>query len=99
MSKYCLLVMMFLLMVSVGCVTIRVHKEQVLNKESGEIEGLVTDYKYSRWLGSQNIEGFKMESPEGGKVEVGKQNGLSTLDTTLGDIAATLKNISKSAAP
>ncbi len=79
-SVFCLLL---LFIFSVGCVSISVKKP----------DG--TQYKYSRWLGSQNLEGVSMSTADGTSFEIGKQNGANSLDKTLENVSETLKNISK----
>ncbi len=78
-----ILIVGIFLIASVGCVTIRVEKP----------DG--TKYSYSRWLGSQSLEDVSMTTKDGTAFRIGKQNGINSLDKTLENTSATLRNLSE----
>ncbi len=68
---------------TMGCVSIKVKKP----------DG--TEYSYHRWIGSQNLEDVSVTTPDGVSFHIGKQSGVNSLDKTLENVSATLKNLSE----
>lgn len=87
------------LLISVGCVSIDVKKEEVMD-DDGELHAVNTHYSYRRNLGSQNLEGVKFKKNKNGSIgfEIGKQSGESQLDSILTNLTGFMENLSKLAA-
>jgi hypothetical protein len=96
--KY-LLSTILILMLSVGCVSISVKKQELVDKD-GKLYGVNTEYKYHRGMGSQNLEGVEFTKLEDGTIDfkIGKQSGENQLDSVLNNLSEFMKNMAKMAA-